>query len=108
MILKKIKNKLKKGDNIIVIAGKDKGKKGEILSVNPLKQVVLVKGVNVVKKHQKPSGENAGGIIEKELPLAISNVAYFDTKSSKPTKIGYKVEDDKKVRYAKASGTTID
>lgn len=103
-----IKCKLKKGDNIVVVAGKDKGKKGEILSVYPKKQKVLIKGINVVKKHQKPSANNAGGIVEKELPIAISNVAYFDIQNSKPTKVGYKVDNGKKVRYCKSSGTIID
>jgi large subunit ribosomal protein L24 len=103
-----IKSKIKKGDNIIVIAGKDKNKTGEVLKVYPKDLKVLVQGVNIVKKHQKPTANNAGGIVEKELPIHVSNVAFLDPKQSKPTKVGYKIEDGKKVRYAKLSGTVLD
>lgn len=103
-----IKSKIKKGDKIVVIAGKDKNKTGEVLKVYPKDLKVLVQGVNIVKRHQKPSASSSGGIVEKELPINISNVAYLDPKQSKPTKIGYKTENGKKVRYAKLSGTILD
>ena len=102
-----IKCKIKKNDKVIIIAGKDKGKTGEILKVYPKEDKVLVAGVNIVKKHKKPTANSEGGIETKELPLHISNVAYLDEKMNKPTKIGYKIEDGKKVRYAKLSNTII-
>jgi len=102
-----IKCKIKKNDKVIIIAGKDKGKTGEILKVYPKEDKVLVAGVNVVKKHKKPTANSEGGIETKELPLHISNVAYLDEKMNKPTKIGYKIEDGKKVRYSKLSNTII-
>lgn len=104
----KNKMKLKKGDEVIVIAGKDKGKKGSITKVLPADMRVIVGGVNKVKKHQKPSREGAGGIVEKELPLHASNVMLVDPKSGKPTRVGYKtLEDGSKVRFAKDSGEVI-
>ena len=101
------KSRIKKGDNIIVITGKDKGKTSEVLFVYPKESKVLIKDVNVVKTHKKASQTSAGGIIEKELPVHISNIAFLDPKLSKPTKIGYKFEDGKKVRFAKLSGTIL-
>lgn len=114
--LKKIKedhnNKLhvKKDDNVIVITGKDKGKKGRIIAAYPRENRVLVEGVNMIKKHQKPNQQNPqGGIIEKEAPIHVSNVMHVDPKSGKPTRIGHKVLDNgKKVRIAKRSGEAID
>ena len=102
------KMKLKKGDQVIVLTGKDKGKKGEILEAIPSSDRVIVQGVKVVKKHNKPTQFSAGGIEEKELPIHVSNVALVDPKKGKATRVGYKVlKDGKKVRVAKASGETI-
>ncbi len=102
-----IKCKIKKNDKVIVISGKDKGKTGEILKVYPQENSVLVSGINVVKKHKKPTTNSEGGIETKELPINISNVAYLDEKMNKPTKIGFKIENGKKVRYSKLSNTII-
>ncbi len=93
----KVKIKLKKGDNVLVITGKDKGKSGTILSIIPQKNRAIVKGVNVVKKHQKPSKQSGGGIIEKELSIHLSNLAFVSIKDGKKSKIGYKLEKNKKV-----------
>jgi len=102
------KLKLKKGDQVIVITGKDKGKKGEILRVIPDDLKVVVQGVNVVKKHKKPTQASAGGIEDIELPLHISNVALADPKKGVPTRVGYKLaKDGKKMRVAKKSGETL-
>ncbi len=101
------KFKIKKDDKVIIIAGKDKGKTGTVLQMLPAENKVLVQGVNVVKKHQKPNQNSAGAIIEKELPIHISNVAYFDEDSAKASKLGYKIDDEKKVRYLKSSGKII-
>jgi large subunit ribosomal protein L24 len=104
-----IKLRLKKNDKVIVIAGKDKGKQGIVLKVIKEERKLLVEGVNHVKRHSKPSMKTQGGVISKEMPIAISNVAYLDPKEEKPTKIGYKIlEDGKKVRFAKLSGEIID
>lgn len=100
--------KIKKGDNIIVIAGKDKGVSGKVLRAFPSKDQVLIEGVNVKKRHQRPTRQNQHGqIVEKSLPIHISNVAIVDPKTSKPTRVGYKNEGDKKVRIAKKSGSVI-
>lgn len=105
-------NKLhvKKGDQVIVITGKDKGKKGRVLAAYPSEGRVLVEGVNIIKKHQKPNQANPqGGIISKEAPIHSSNVMLVDPKTGQATRIGYKVlENGKKVRYAKKSGEIID
>ena len=99
----------KKGDKIIIINGKDKGKSGEILSVVTKKNRVLVRGVNIVKRHTAPSQTSQGGIIDKELSIHISNVAHIDPKDSKATRVGYKfLEDGRKVRFSKRSGDLID
>ena len=104
-----LKLRLKKGDKVIVITGKDKGKTGEITKVFVKENKVLVSGVNMAKRHTKPSQENAGGIVSKEMPIHISNVAYVDPKTSKPTRLGVKVEKDgRKVRVAKKSGEVVD
>ncbi len=100
-------NKIKKGDTVKVIAGKDCNTEGKVISVDTKKGKVVVEGVNMVKKHAKPSQANPnGGIIEKEAPIDISNVMLVF--KGKPTRVGFKVEGDKKVRYAKATGEVID
>ncbi len=102
------KLKIKKGDTVVVLTGKDKGKTGEILSVHPSENRVVVKGINVVKKNQKPSATNAGGIVEKELSIHASNVSLIDPKSGKATRAGYKVDaKGEKTRIAKKSGEAI-
>ena len=99
--------KIKKGDTVKVIAGKDKDKEGKVLSVNVKKNTVVVEGVNMVTKHQKPTAANqVGGIINKEAPIQISNVMYLH--KGQPTRIGFKFDGDKKVRVAKKTGETID
>lgn len=99
--------KIKKGDQVCVISGKDKGKSGEVLSVSPKQCKVIVKEINMVKKHTKPSPQNAGGIISKEMPIHISNVSHIDPITKKQTKVGFKLVDGKKVRFAKKSGEVI-
>lgn len=101
---------VKKDDTVIVITGKDKGKKGRVIAAYPRENRVLVEGINMVKKHTKPNQANPqGGIIEQEAPIHASNVMHIDPKSGKPTRIGYKVLDNgKKVRIAKKSGEAID
>jgi large subunit ribosomal protein L24 len=100
---------VKKGDKVVVISGKDKGKQGTILEAYPKKDRVLVEGVNIVKKHSKPSQVNPqGGIISREAAIHVSNVMPLDPKSGKPTRVGYKIENGKKVRVAKISGETLD
>lgn len=102
------KMKIKKGDQVIVLTGKDKGKKGEVVRAIPTEARVVVKGVNVVKKNTKPTQFAPGGIEEKELPIHVSNVALADPKTGKPTKVGFKIgKDGKKSRVARASGETI-
>lgn len=101
--------RIKKGDKVVVTTGKDKGKQGEIVRVIPSDDRVVVSGVNVVKRHTKPSKLSAGGIEEVERSIHISNVQLADPKTGKPTRFGVKVLDDgKKVRYAKKSGEVID
>jgi large subunit ribosomal protein L24 len=102
--------KIRKGDRVQVLAGRDKGKRGEVLSVAPAESRALVQGVNMVKRHQKPRGLNQpGGIIEKEAPIHLSNLALIDPKSDKPTRVGFRVlGDGKKVRVAKSSGEVLD
>ncbi len=100
---------VKKGDKVMVISGKDKGKTGVILAVFPKKDRVIVEGVNIVKKHAKPSQANPqGGILNLEAPIHVSNVMPLDPKTDKPTRVGYKIVDGKKVRYAKKSGEILD
>jgi large subunit ribosomal protein L24 len=100
---------VKKGDKVVVISGKDKGKQGTILEAYPKQNRVLVEGINIVKKHSKPSQLNPqGGIISKEAAIHVSNVMPLDPKSGKPTRVGYKIENGKKVRVAKISGETLD
>lgn len=103
------KLKVRKGDKVIVRTGKDKGKTGEILQIFPKRCRAIVQGVNIAKRHTKPSQGGAGGIVEKEGTIHISNIAHIDPKSDKPTRIGYKVlKNGHKVRYAKKSGEVLD
>ena len=102
--------KIRKGDTVAVLTGRDKGKRGEVLSVNPEEGRALVRGIQMVKRHQKPTGMNQpGGIIEKEAPIQLSNLALIDPKSGKPTRVGFTVlADGKKVRVARPSGEVLD
>ncbi|WP_046176557.1 50S ribosomal protein L24 [Domibacillus indicus] len=100
---------VKKGDKVMVITGKDKGKTGVVLAAFPKKDRVLVEGINIVKKHAKPSQLNPqGGILSQEAAIHVSNVMLLDPKTNEPTRVGYKVVDGKKVRVAKKSGETLD
>lgn len=102
-------SKIKKGDRVIVISGGDKGKIGEVLKTLPKEGRVIVQGVHTVKRHQRPTQTSAGGIIEKELSIDVSNVALLDPKTNKPTRVGFKtLEDGKKVRVSKKSGEVLD
>lgn len=101
--------KIKKGDKVVVLAGRDKGKEGEVIEVRPSDARVVVRGVNVVKRHTRASMSSQGGIVEKEAAIAISNVAHVDPKDNKPTRVGFRTLDDgRKVRFAKRSGEVID
>ena len=103
------KLKIKKGDKVIVIAGRDRGRTGEVLRVAPKESRLFVQGVNMVKRHTRQKPGETGGIIEKEGPIHISNVAHVDPKDGKATRVGFKVVDgDRKVRFAKRSGEIID
>jgi large subunit ribosomal protein L24 len=103
------KFKIRKGDQVVVITGRDKGRSGEVVRVLRAARRVLVQGINMVKRHTRPSGANVGGIVDKELPIHISNVALIDPKTKKSTRVGYKVLDDgRKVRIARRSGEAID
>jgi large subunit ribosomal protein L24 len=103
------KLKIRKGDRVKVIAGRSKGKVGDVLRVIAAEERVVVSGVNVIKRHTKPSRAESGGIIEREAAIHVSNVALMDPKENKPTKIGFKfLEDGRKVRFARGSGETID
>ena len=103
------KLKIKKGDNVVVISGRDKGKQGKVLRVFPSEARAVVQGVHVARRHTKPRMGDAGGIVDKELTIHISNLAHIDPQSNKPTRIGYKLLDDgRKVRVARRSGEVID
>ncbi len=102
-----IKIKLKKGDEVVVLAGKDKGKKGKIIKILPKKNKAIVSDINKSKKNQKPDNNQPGGIIDKEMPIHISNLSFFDSASNKGVRIGYKVVKEKKVRINKSSGKEI-
>ncbi len=100
--------KIKKGDHVIVLAGRDKGKHGEVVKMMPKENRALVRGVNVVRRHQRQTASQEGGIISKEAPIHISNLALEDPKDGKPTRVGFKfLEDGTKVRFAKRSGEVI-
>ena len=103
-----LKLKIKKGDQVIVLSGDDKGKTGEVVKAMPKEGKVVVQGVNLVKRHTKPSQTNPGGIVTKEAPINVSNVAIVDPKTHRASKIGYKNVDGKKVRVARKSGEVID
>ena len=103
------KLKIRKGDRVVVVTGKDKGKKGEVLKVMPDENRVIVSGVSVVRRHQRQTATQEGGIISKEGPIHVSNVALEDPKDGSPTRVGYKfLKDGRKVRFAKRSGEVID
>ena len=103
------KFRLRKGDDVVVISGRDKGKTGSILRVIPSEDRVIVDGINMVKRHTRPSQAQPGGIVDKEAPIHISNVALADPKDGSATRVGYKfLEDGRKVRFAKQSGEVID
>ena len=103
------KFKIRKGDNVIVTAGKDNGKTGEVLLVDTNTSRVLVRGINIIKRHTKPSQTSTGGIMEREASIHISNVAHIDPKTNKASKVGYRfLEDGRKVRFARSSGEVID
>jgi len=100
---------IKKGDRVIVTAGRDKGKKGEVLKIFPKEDRALVQGVHVVKRHQRQTQTQAGGIVNKESSIHLSNLAHVDPKSGKATRVGFKtLNDGRKVRFAKKSGEVID
>ncbi len=99
--------KIRKGDQVIVTTGRDKGKQGEVLRAMPKDNKVVVQGVNMVKRHTRPSQTSAGGIISKEAPIDVSNVALIDPETGKATRVGFKVVDGEKVRVAKKSGKVI-
>jgi large subunit ribosomal protein L24 len=100
--------KIKKGDHVIVLAGRDKGKHGEVVRVMPQEKRALVRGVNIVRRHQKQTAAQESGIVSKEGPINLSNLALEDPKDGKPTRVGFKfLEDGKKVRFAKRSGEVI-
>ena len=96
--------KYKKGDEVIVKVGKDKGKIGKISKVITSNEKVIITGVNISKKHQKPSQDSKGGIVDKEMPIHISNILAYDTKSKKSSKVGFKIEEGKKIRILKSTG----
>jgi large subunit ribosomal protein L24 len=101
--------KIKKGDKVVVIAGRDKGRSGEVLQVIPKQRRAVVAGVQMVKRHQRQTAKAEGGIISKEAAIHLSNLAIADPKTGKPTRVGFKVlEDGRKVRFAKISGDLID
>jgi len=101
--------KIKNGDKVVVLTGRDKGRTGEVVQVSPKEERALVRGVNLVKRHQRQTANQEGGIISKEAPVHLSNLAVADPKDGKPTRVGFKILDDgRKVRFAKRSGDLID
>ena len=104
--------RIRKGDKVVVLSGRDKGRSGEVIEVQPRAERALVRGINMVKRHQKQTAQQEGGIISKELTIHLSNIALADPKDGKPTRIGFKTvgkgEDRKLVRDAKRSGVEID
>ena len=103
------KLKIKKGDKVVVLTGRDRGKSGEVLRVERAENRVIVQGVNMMKRHTAPRPGEPGGIVEREAAIHVSNVAHIDPKSQKPTRVGYRFLDDgRKVRFAKRSGEILD
>jgi large subunit ribosomal protein L24 len=102
------KMKIKKGDNVVVITGRDKGKTGQVLRAIPTESRVLVQGINMMKRHTAPKPGEPGGIVEREAPIHVSNVAHVDPDTKKPSRVGFKIVDGKKVRFARRSGEVID
>ncbi len=103
------KLKIKKGDRVVVLTGRDKGKRGEVLQVVPAENRAVVQGINIVRRHQKQTPQQEGGIVAKEASIHISNIAVEDPSDGAPSRVGYKFTDDgRKVRFAKRSGETID
>ncbi|MFZ2102937.1 MAG: 50S ribosomal protein L24 [Oricola sp.] len=100
--------KIRKGDEVVVLTGKDKGRKGTVMQVMPKDNHAVVAGINVMKRHQRQSASQEGGIISKEAPIDLSNLALLDPKDSKPTRVGFRMEGDRKVRFSKRSGEVID
>ena len=100
--------KIRKGDKVVVISGRDKGRSGEVIEVRKSQDRALVRGIHMVKRHQKQSAQQEGGIVTKESSVHLSNLAVADPKDGKPTRVGFKVVGDKKVRFAKRSGVEID
>jgi large subunit ribosomal protein L24 len=100
--------KIRKGDKVVVLTGKDKGRSGEVIQVMPKEDRAVVRGVNMVKRHQRQTQTQEAGIINKEAPIHLSNIAIADPKDGKPTRVGFKIDGDKKVRVAKRSGVSID
>ena len=101
--------RIRKGDKVVVVTGRDKGRTGEVLKVLTADQRAIVQGVNLVKRHQRPTPRDQGGIVEKEAPIHVSNLMHVDPRDDKPTRVGFKVlENDRKVRFAKRSGEIID
>ena len=101
--------KIKKGDRVIILTGKDKGKSGDVIKLFPARARALVQGVNMVRRHQRQTAQEEGGIITKEAPIHVSNLAIEDPKDGKPTRVGFKfLKDGRKIRFAKRSGETID
>jgi large subunit ribosomal protein L24 len=104
----RVKMKIKKGDTVVVLTGRDKGKTGEVLRVIPDENRAVVQGINLVKRHTKPRPGQTGGIVEKENAIHASNLSHVDPKDQKPTRIGFKTVDGRKVRFARRSGEMID
>lgn len=100
--------RIRKGDNVVVIAGRDRGKTGEVLRVLPAEDRAVVRGVNLVRRHQRQTAQAQGGIITKEMPIHLSNISLAERTDGKPTRIGFRFVDGRKVRYAKRTGDQID
>jgi large subunit ribosomal protein L24 len=100
--------KIRKGDKVVILTGKDKGRSGQVLQVMPKEDRAVVQGINMVKRHQRQSASQEAGIINKEASIHLSNLAIADPKDGKPTRVGFKIDGDKKVRVAKRSGVSID
>jgi large subunit ribosomal protein L24 len=100
--------KIRKGDKVVVITGRDKGRSGEVIEMRPSEGRALVRGIHMVKRHQKQTAQQEGGIVSKESSVHLSNLAVADPKDGKPTRVGFKMVGDKKVRFAKRSGVEID